>query len=119
LKVAGSRLFVESLTGSPQLNFVVLSGGGFAGYGGDENTARRQLLQTNANIATAIRSSLDAAGFPGKLQVLGFDACLMQAVGAADDYAQIADYIMASEAVEPGHGKFESMQLQLCGIAVS
>ena len=57
--------------------------------------------------------SLDAAGGPSKLQVLGFDACLMQAVGAADDYFDVADYILASEAVEPGHGKFGSRQLSI------
>jgi hypothetical protein len=79
-------------------------GGGFAGYGGDEN-ARRKLLQTNANVASAIRAALDGnSDAPDKLQVLGFDACLMQAVGAADDYMSVADYIIASEAVEPGHG---------------
>ena len=30
----------------------------------------------------------------------------MQTIEAADDYMDIADYILASEAVEPGHGKF-------------
>jgi Clostripain family len=81
-------------------------GGGFAGYGGDENSGRK-LLQTNAQIASAIRGALDNAGGPSRLEVLGFDACLMQAVGAADDYKDVADYILASEAVEPGHGTLE------------
>lgn len=40
------------------------------------------------------------------LDVIGFDACLMQAVGAADDYKGVAKYILASEAVEPGHGTY-------------
>jgi len=78
-------------------------GGGFAGYGGDENG--RKLLQTNAGIASAVRSALDSSGYTGNLEVIGFDACLMQAVGAADDYKGVADYLLASEAVEPGHGK--------------
>jgi len=77
-------------------------GGGFAGYGGDENG--RKLLQTNAGIASAVRSALDSSGYTGNLEVIGFDACLMQAVGAADDYKGVADYLLASEAVEPGHG---------------
>ena len=81
-------------------------GGGFAGFGGDENI-RRKLLQTNANVASGIRSALDNTdGAPNKLDVLGFDSCLMQSVGSADDYKDIAKYILASEAVEPGHGKF-------------
>lgn len=122
-------------------------GGGFAGFGGDENkdAARRllsnrgstsstsssssivdtkgilrssttttastsahhqyrDLLATNKDIASGIRSALDSAAGGVKLEVLGFDACLMQAVGAADDYVGVADYILASEAVEPGHG---------------
>lgn len=84
--------------------FAVFSshGGGFAGYGGDENS-RRELLQTNAGIASAVRQSLDTYGVD-KLQVIGFDACLMQAVGAADDYKDVSEYILGSEAVEPGHG---------------
>lgn len=72
----------------------------------DEN-GRRNLLQTNQDVALAIRGALDATGAgdgSGMLDVIGFDACLMQAVGAADDYKGVAKYILASEAVEPGHG---------------
>jgi len=91
-------------------------GGGFAGYGGDENANRnlrfsggdeipgRQLLQTNSAISRAIDGALASTGAGSKLEVIGFDACLMQAVGAADDYRDVAQYILASEAVEPGHG---------------
>jgi len=75
-------------------------GGGFAGYGGDENK-RRKLLQTNQGIVGAIKGAL---GNGNKLDVIGFDACLMQAIGAADDYTDVAKHILASEAVEPGHG---------------
>jgi len=80
-------------------------GGGFAGYGGDENgrLRSRQLLQTNAGVASAIRTALSNKG-QSQLDVIGFDACLMQAVGAADDYEDVARYLLASEAVEPGHG---------------
>jgi hypothetical protein len=88
--------------------FAVFSshGGGFAGYGGDENTRHRHLLQTNANLAGAIRSALDTTFDDSKkLSVIGFDACLMNAVGAADDFTSVADNLLASEAVEPGHGK--------------
>ena len=73
----------------------------------DENKGRRKLLQANQNIASAIRGALDntqAGDGSGTLDVIGFDACLMQAVGAADDYAGVTKYILASEAVEPGHG---------------
>lgn len=80
-------------------------GGGFAGYGGDENINARHLMQTNQGVASAIRGALaNTAGAPAKLEVIGFDACLMQTVEAADDYMSVAQYILASEAVEPGHG---------------
>jgi Clostripain family len=86
--------------------------GGFAGFGGDKATRRnlRELLkinlQTNRAIAGAIRAALDTTvGTDQKLEVLGFDACLMQATGSADDYRTVAKYILASEAVEPGHGE--------------
>jgi len=80
-------------------------GGGFAGFGGDEHTRHRKLLQTNANIAKGIRAALDSTiGAPAKMDVVGFDACLMQAVGVADDIKDVTKYILASESVEPGHG---------------
>ncbi|CAB9524949.1 peptidase C11, clostripain [Seminavis robusta] len=82
-------------------------GGGFAGYGGDENVRarHRSLLQPNRQVASAIRGALSSvSGAPDKLDVIGFDACLMQALGAADDYMDVAQYMLASEAVEPGHG---------------
>ena len=82
-------------------------GGGWAGFGGDENMRRRgrHLLQSNVGVAGAVRAALDSTeGAPAQLEVLGFDACLMQSVEAADDYMGIAQYILASEAVEPGHG---------------
>ena len=44
-------------------------------------------------------------GNASKVQVVGFDACLMSALGAADDFMAVADNLLASEAVEPGHGK--------------
>ena len=79
-------------------------GGGFLGFGGDDHT--RKLLQTNYDIVRALRSALDDnLGEKSKFDVVGFDACLMQAFGAADDYMSVAKYILASEEVEPGHGE--------------
>jgi len=80
-------------------------GGGFAGYGGDDYKGRRHLLSYNNEIVGAIQASLGAvSGAPTKLDVIGFDACLMQAFGVIDDYRVVAHYVLASEAVEPGHG---------------
>lgn len=80
-------------------------GGGYNGYGGDYNARRRRLAQANRNIVEGLKTALtNVDGTPAKLNVLGFDACLMQEVGALDEYSEVADYLLASEAVEPGHG---------------
>eukprot|EP00934_Nitzschia_sp_Nitz4_P004536 Nitzschia sp. Nitz4//scaffold15_size197535//39930//45803//NITZ4_001562-RA/size197535-processed-gene-0.9-mRNA-1//1//CDS//3329537667//4526//frame0 len=80
-------------------------GGGFYGFGGDDSTRDRRLTQSNANIVYALTQALAAvSNAPSKFDVIGFDACLMQAVGSADEYRDVADYLLASEAVEPGHG---------------
>lgn len=95
-------------------------GGGFDGFGGDENTGRRlnrrprQLTIANSALLNAMKTALAAVpGAPDKFDVLGFDACLMQAVGAADEYRDIAHYYLASEAVEPGHGELTKMEYVL------
>ena len=111
--------------------FMIFSshGGGFLGYGGDLNEPevavnaeeadsrtpkgnpdmggfRRKLLQPNQNIVDAINASLtDVQGAPARLDVIGFDACLMSGLGAIDEYRDVANYVLASEATEPGHGK--------------
>ena len=80
-------------------------GGGFYGFGGDENAARK-LTQINDNIVLALSTALEnVPGAPEMYDVIGFDACLMQALGAADEYYRITNYFLASEAVEPGHGE--------------
>jgi hypothetical protein len=93
--------------GSTEYMLILSShGSGMFGFGGDENVARRRrLLQANQNIVNAVQSALGVVeGAPAKLDVLGFDAGLMQAVDSLDEYHNVTKYYMASEAVEPGHG---------------
>jgi hypothetical protein len=87
-------------------------GGGFYGFGGDDHKRRTRRLsrnlgtQSNLSILTALQNSLAAVpGAPAKLDVLGFDACLMQSADALDEYREVTKYYLASEATEPGHGK--------------
>jgi len=81
-------------------------GGGFDGFGGDENPGRRRLIQSNRELSSALAQALnDVPSAPTKFDVLGFDACLMQAFDAADDYGNVTKYLLASESIEPGHGK--------------
>ncbi len=55
---------------------------------------------------TEIDASLNEAigGFGKKLDFIGFDACLMGSVEAANVLATFADYMYGSEEVEPGSG---------------
>lgn len=79
-------------------------GGGWGGFGGDEHR-RRHLLARNGDVVTGLRNALEAVpGAPAKFNVLGFDACLMSAMGALDEFNDLCDYFLASEATEPGHG---------------
>jgi hypothetical protein len=82
-------------------------GGGFLGFGGDNNAGRRRKpLQPNKSILNALTQALeDVNGAPNQYDAIGFGAPLMQAVGAADDYFKIAKCILVSEAVKPGHGE--------------
>jgi hypothetical protein len=80
-------------------------GAGFWGFGGDENPDDSR-PQFNDRIVNALATALTTVpGAPSIYDVIGFDACLMQAVGAMDEYRDISRYFLASEAVEPGHGK--------------
>jgi len=105
-----SYALADCVARGTQEYILVLSshGGGYAGFGADDSERRRRSLsyQTNASIFSAIQSALaSVTGTPEKLDVLGFDACLMQSAGALDDYSAITNYYIASEATEPGHGK--------------
>jgi hypothetical protein len=83
-------------------------GTGFEGFGGDENTGRHlEGVQTNNDIVSALQSALDDNGID-KFDIVGFDACLMMAYGAVDDFTSVSKYFLASEEVEPGHGKFST-----------
>jgi len=103
------RAVTDCVAQGTQEYILVLSshGGGYAGFGADDNAQRRSLsYQTNDSIVGAIATALSSvAGAPSKLDVLGFDACLMQSVGALDEYYSITKYYVASEATEPGHGE--------------
>lgn len=74
-------------------------GGSIAGYGHDElfNDSSLTLLKMNYAFEMS-----DAAN--SKLEFLGFDACLMATVEMAVVASDYADYLVASEDLEPGDG---------------
>lgn len=75
-------------------------GNGWAGIGPDETDGTILNLQA---IQTGIRAGLDAVGVD-KLDIIGFDACLMAQYEVAVALASVADYLLAAEEVIPGRG---------------
>lgn len=72
-------------------------GGSVAGYGYDEKYPNVSSMSPDT-IATAIRNS------GVKFDIIGFDACLMANLETAIALEPYADYLIASEEVEPGEG---------------
>lgn len=70
-------------------------GGSFAGMGPDQNT--KGILGNDET-----KSVLDKLGF--RADIIGFDACLMASVEVVAAVVGHADYLIASEETEPGHG---------------
>lgn len=74
-------------------------GGPMIGYGYDETT--KDMLSI-PELVTALKTSPFNSG--NKLEVLGFDACLMGSAESAWSFKDYADYYVASQEVEPGQG---------------
>jgi hypothetical protein len=78
-------------------------GASWPGIGPDEGTAPDYDVLDLAEITGAISSGLEQAGVD-KLDLLGFDACLMANYEVASAVAPLADRLVASQELEPGHG---------------
>jgi hypothetical protein len=82
-------------------------GGGWKGFGWDDSVLVAGVPDhlSLAEIATGIQTGL-AANTKGvtKLDIIGFDACLMATIEVAEAMKPYANYLLASEEVEPGHG---------------
>lgn len=76
-------------------------GASWPGVGGDESADHDSL--DLGEIHEAIASGLETAGVE-KLDLLGFDACLMATYEVASELAPVADRMLASQELEPGHG---------------
>jgi hypothetical protein len=89
---------VQARNPQPEARFVILwnHGAGYSGYGYDEN-ARAILSLADIDSAFAL------SGLP-RLELLGFDACLMASVEVTSALDTRARYMVASEETEPGHG---------------
>ena len=76
-------------------------GGQWNGIGQDETSGGG--LLTLPDLVDGISAGLDTAGVD-KLDLLGFDACLMAGYEVATAMAPLADRMVASQESEPGHG---------------
>lgn len=76
-------------------------GASWPGVGGDESADGDGL--TLEEIDAAIGDGLSVAGVD-RLDLLGFDACLMSTYEVASTMAPHADRMLASQELEPGHG---------------
>jgi hypothetical protein len=76
-------------------------GASWPGVGGDESADNDAL--TLAEIRNGVQAGLDEAHVD-KLDLLGFDACLMATYEVASNVAPLAERMVASEELEPGHG---------------
>ena len=76
-------------------------GASWPGIGPDEGSDYDVL--DLAEITEAISTGLEQAGVD-KLDLLGFDACLMANYEVASAVAPLADRLVASQELEPGHG---------------
>lgn len=86
-------------------------GASWPGIGPDEGTAPTYDVLDLAEITEAISTGLEDAGVD-KLDLLGFDACLMANYEVASAVAPLADRLVASQELEPGHGwDYRSLQL--------
>ncbi|KQS68733.1 hypothetical protein ASG41_07390 [Modestobacter sp. Leaf380] len=93
-----------SVEASPSEHYaLVLSdhGAGWPGVGADESAG--QSTMDLAGLQTGISDGLAAAGLD-RLDLVGFDACLMATYETAATMAPLADRMIASEELEPGHG---------------
>jgi len=76
---------------------------GFQGFGFDDTPRGGGDLMDN--IVTMLQTALaDVPGAPNKLDVMGFDACLMMNLNVMDKALKVAKYFLASEFVIPGDG---------------
>jgi hypothetical protein len=94
----------RGITDYPADNYALIvsdHGASWPGVGGDESSDQDGL--SLAELGDGITAGLAGAGV-GKLDLLGFDACLMATYEVASALAPLADRMLASQELEPGHG---------------
>lgn len=99
-----AEFIAEGIEAYPADNYALVisdHGASWPGVGGDESSDQDTL--TLAELHSAIEEGLTTAGVD-RLDLLGFDACLMATYEVASELAPLADRLIASQELEPGHG---------------
>lgn len=106
-----AEFITTSITNFPADHYATIlwnHGAGWPGMGPDETDG--QDLMDLAEINQAFTTGLAAAGVDN-VDLVGFDACLMASYEVATTMADHADFMLASEELEPGHGwNYEALQ---------
>lgn len=76
---------------------------GAAWQGFCEDISENDDILTLSDLKLGVSEGLKAASLD-KIDLLGFDACLMSSIEVAQTVSKFAEYMMASEETEPGHG---------------
>ena len=100
-----SDFIARGIADHPAENYALVisdHGASWPGVGGDESAGGRSTL-TLEELHDGITDGLSEAGVE-KLDLLGFDACLMATYETASALAPVADRMVASQELEPGHG---------------
>lgn len=77
-------------------------GSGWTGFGGDESSTGHPMA-TLGDLEQGLSQGLARTSATG-FDILGFDACLMATYEVAKAMSPFADYLLASQELEPGHG---------------
>jgi hypothetical protein len=99
-----SSFLATGLTNFPADHYAVVlwdHGAGWPGMGPDESDGLDVLDM--ADLAQGLSDGLAQAGVD-KVDIIGFDACLMATYEVASIVAPYADYMLSSQELEPGHG---------------
>ena len=107
-----SKFIADGIAAHPAGNYALVisdHGASWSGIGPDEGSDNAVL--DLAEITEGIGNGLEQAGVD-KLDLLGFDACLMANYEVASAVAPLADRLVASQELEPGHGwDYRSLQV--------
>ncbi|MCW2814927.1 MAG: peptidase clostripain [Nocardioides sp.] len=107
-----ATFIADGIAAHPAAHYALIisdHGASWPGIGPDEGSEFSVL--DLAEITTGIADGLEQAGVD-KLDLLGFDACLMASYEVASAVAPYAERLVASEELEPGHGwDYTSLQV--------